>query len=294
LLTKLDNRIELFKNSDQDSGNSRITISGFQIKITRDQPNETDYTKDLIWMKKVMNCVIDNLSISKVSGTIASSKSAIKLEGDGTVNDVTCRGNVITGCSIQDFPYGICLTGYCKRNMVDGNQVTSCSKGIYLDCAPSNIIMNNVASDATGHGIHLITSNLNSIVGNHASANGDYGIFLEQTLGCAVQGNVCYANKQDGIHLKGISTTQYEMAELNAITGNSCYDNDVTGINLEGYSKHNTMSGNVCANPVDNPVTNEIVEYGNNAESNLFVSNICHNGALTTNGTSITANNRTN
>jgi parallel beta-helix repeat protein len=283
----------VFVNSQQLTGNERISISGFKIKIAY---VEDDYTHPVVHFKQVTNCILEQLSILNDTGSIDPSADAILLEGSGSEDD-TCIGNKISQCNINNFESGtgIHLKGGCRYNIVDANSIDQTSLNIHIEQAPKNIISDNILtnpSENESKGLHIDGSDHCNASGNIVSMHHGKGISLEKSQYCTLDGNSCSDNRYEGILLLGINDTP---SSYNTISGNSCYQNGVNqsydGIFLNAYAQYNSVIGNSCCLNSRNGIKEE----NSNNGYNVFNGNVCHDNGIANlnilNANSITTNN---
>jgi parallel beta-helix repeat protein len=284
--------VPLFRNTGFGTyPRSRITLSGMKIYINK--LNGT-YQNNVIHFMGVSNCIIEKLHITANNGGVASSYSAIKIEGFYLAQDFPCSGSVITQCIIgqseinNQFTHGIYLRGYnasypdCINNMITNNIVYSCANGIILEYAPFSIVQGNSVLKAPSYGMLILRSDYNAINGNITSKNVTDGIIINKSSSCAITGNTCIDDYGSGIHVYG-EVLESLKAKYNTICGNSIYlsyPNGVRhGIYLTWYFKYNNICGNTCVLDSNNPDLPAVgIEEGppsQYSENNLFVENVC-------------------
>ena len=203
---------------------------------------------------------------------------------------------------------GICLY-YSDNNVIENNDITSSSCGIFTFVAVNNTISNNNMS-ANYWGIYLYRSQRNTIAWNLCSLSPAYhGIMLHTSNSNILQGNTCYNNALNGIYV-------YQ-SHLNTIESNDCHGNSYHGISLSSsqdnmvcnntnqrnfyqgiglwLSPENTIRGNICTWNGNNGIylsdSHQNMVAGNNCSNNInyhgismvsstfniFENNICNN-----------------
>jgi hypothetical protein len=170
-----------FMNYNQETGNDRITITGFKIVVACG--TNGPYNTHLIFMQNVSNSVIEKLTIEAPYDQdhpnetnprgVAWGKYAILFYARDYDVRHDCKNNIIRQCFINNFgnidPYdqgvktkykygnGIGFSqhnqseGICSENIVKNNYVALCHTNLYCLYAERNTIKGNIFIKAIGY-----------------------------------------------------------------------------------------------------------------------------------------------
>ena len=181
------------------SGNSWITIDGFNVKRTEN--------KGIYLANGADGAVVQNTTVQ------FANHYGIQIQ---SCADVVLRQNVVS----NNNNHGIALTAGTTNCVVEGNELylndrpeIRSANGIYVLDSPNNTLKSNLVFDNDDSGI-LITSSLNSTtpsdnnisIQNRSWNNGDHGFDHVRSAGTLHVGDVVWGNFNDGFSIEGDSS----------------------------------------------------------------------------------------
>lgn len=168
----------------------------------------------------------------------------------------------ITNGSNTTYATGIVINSICNDDIISGNSISSCSKGVYLvgnNCTISNNDIYSFSSTGNVYGVYIGASAVNNIIsGNNINtldtSNGSaYAVYLTTCYGCEVSGNrisainsnrSCYGIYVGGVPSAGLTGT--------VITSNiiSDIESDDSGVLTYGICSVDDHYANISDNTV--------------------------------------------
>ncbi|MCW4016856.1 MAG: right-handed parallel beta-helix repeat-containing protein [Candidatus Bathyarchaeota archaeon] len=151
--------------------------------------------------------------------------------------------NKITNCAD-----GIALESASENNIVHGNVMTGCERGIHFYNSSNIKIYDNVIVGSSGDGIDLREySTDNAIYDNIIKENGGKAIYTDTILNISISGN-SITNNEAGIFSVNARSTKI------LLSGNFIANNNDFGVRFSGYSlfssninvTENIISNNTC------------------------------------------------
>lgn len=232
---------------------NHVTVQGFQI-----QNVGTSYLEDRAGIrveKSKYFCIKDNLLLNTFFGIYL-----------GYSNDGIVQNNIVRGEAKQEMSSGNAIhLWYCKRVIIENNQVQHHRDGIYFEFVDNSLIKNNISEDNLRYGLHFMFSNDDDYYQNEFRRNGAgvavmfskkinmwenifesnwgtaaYGILLKEIYDAEIKNNVFRQNTM-GVYVEGSSRINYSNNEFlyngwaMRISG-GCLDNMVTANNFVGNS----------------------------------------------------------
>jgi len=179
--------------------------------------------------------LIENLAIDGNKGSYANSTNhAIFFKKYITKSKI--KGNWIQNSAGYGIYFYATASGESNSyNIIEGNDIRSNLRGIYLYFSSNNTISGNTVQ-GNGYGISPSYSSNNTITGNTVQGNGWYGVLLYSSSNNTITGNTVQGNGWYGVFL-------YSSSNNNTITGNTVQGNGYHGVLLSS-SSNNTISGN--------------------------------------------------
>lgn len=192
---------------------------------------------------------------------------------DGLVTD-----NIIEGEAVHEMSSGNAIhLWYCKRMLVENNQVRGHRDGIYFEFVDDSRVRYNISEDNLRYGLHFMFSNDDDYFQNAFRRNGagvavmfsrnidmwenhfefnwgraSYGLLLKEIYDAEIRNNVFLENTI-GIYVEGSTRIRYQYNEFNhngwAIKmSGGCLDNEVNANNF----LHNTFDLSLNSAPNNN------------------------------------------
>jgi nitrous oxidase accessory protein len=177
-----------------------VTIKGLQI-----QNVGTSYVEDRagIRISIAKNCVIENNKLFNTFFGIYLAKS----------ENCIVRGNEIKGTAKTETETGNAIhLWYCKKMLIENNQVTGHRDGIYFEFVSDSKVLNNTSTKQIRYGMHFMFSHYNEYFQNKFTDN-DAGVAVMYSDHIYMHENTFsdnWSTVSNGILLKEISDSRIE------------------------------------------------------------------------------------
>jgi parallel beta-helix repeat protein len=195
--------------------------------------------------------------------------------------NVLIENNNFLNCQ-KELTYGINLDN-CNNNIINNNNFTNISNGIYLFSSNTVEVVNNNVSNCANYGIEFKDSIYSNIY-NNIIENNRYGIYTNDCTNLNISNNTINKNTFRGI---GDFNGEYNLINNNTITYNN-----VDGIYLNSANSRiidNTISGNsigikidesnciIYNNIVKDSISTGVSALSNSANNKIYYNNFTNN-----------------
>jgi len=175
----------------------------------------------------------ESLYINKTLTLVGENKESTILDGKGaySVVEVNSTTVVISGFTVMNGSNGILLEE-CDGSVLKQNDISRCSKGIWLQYSDSNVVSENIIFNSGSYGILLCGhSSKNTVTRNTVKDNGN-------GLGITGQDNLIYHNNFQNNQNQTHVIESFFNAWNNTCEGN--YWSDYDGAEFNNYGIGNT------------------------------------------------------
>lgn len=206
-----------------------VTIKGLQIQNVGNSYVE-DWAGIRVSISK--NCVIENNKLFNTFFGIYLAKS----------ENCMIRGNEVKGAAKTETEAGNAIhLWYCKKMLVENNQVTGHRDGIYFEFVTDSKIFNNTSTKQIRYGMHFMFSHNNEYFHNQFTDN-DAGVAVMYSDHIYMHENTFadnWSTVSNGILLKEISDSRIEQ---------NIFQHNTIGVYAEGCTRMKIKHNNFIKN----------------------------------------------
>ncbi len=257
---------------------NNVTVEGFQI-----QNVGTSYIEDRAGIRfdRSHNFTIRN---NKLLNTFFGIYLAYS-------NDGIVEGNYLEGKAVEEMSSGNAIhLWYCKRVVIENNEVRGHRDGIYFEFVDNSVIKNNLSVGNIRYGLHFMFSNHDHYTKNEFRNNGAgvavmfsrnidmnenlfiqnwgkaaYGLLLKEIYDAEINNNIFQENTV-GIFVEGSTRINYLQNDFvqngwaMRVSG-GCMENKITGNNFIGNTFDLALNSSGYENPINGNYWSEYSGY---------------------------------
>ena len=227
-----------------------LVVSGSIVLLGKDYPVIDAQNQGDILTVTAAGAIVRGFLFKNVGSSYVEDRAAVRVQKANDVRVEDCRfentifgvyvehsesvrvaGNHLTGSGGSEVSAGNGIhLWYCKRALVENNEIHRHRDGIYFEFVEDSMIRGNLSSHNVRYGLHFMFSHRDEYVNNRFEDNGA-GVAVMYTTHVTMRGNSFVHNwgtSSYGLLLKEISDSE--------ITGNRFIENTV-GLHAEGSNR---------------------------------------------------------